>query len=83
MFSLFLKKDLCIIRETRRGGGEQRERNTDVWEKCCSVASHMHPQLGTRTPAQACALTRNWTGDLLLCGMTLNQLSHAGQGTNI
>ena len=29
---------------------------------------------------QACGLTGNWTGDLLVCGTTSNQLSHTGQG---
>ena len=37
------------------------------------------PQLGTEPATQACALTGNRTGDLLLCGMTPNPLSHTHQ----
>ena len=36
-------------------------------------------QLGTGPATQTCAPTRNGTSDLSLCGMVLNQLSHAGQ----
>ena len=38
------------------------------------------PWLGTGPSTQACALTGNRTGDLLLYGTTFNQLGHAGQG---
>ena len=39
-----------------------------------------HPQLGTWPATQACALTRNQTGDLSVCRPALNQLSHTSQG---
>ena len=39
-----------------------------------------HP--GTGPSTQACALTGNWTDDLLLSGMIPNQLSHISQGHN-
>ena len=46
-----------------------------------SIGCLLHaPQPGTKPTTQECALTRNRTGDLLLCRMTLNQLSPAGQG---
>ena len=38
-------------------------------------------QARTKPVTQACALTKNWTGDLLLCGMMPNPLSHTGQGS--
>ena len=39
-----------------------------------------HATTGNQAIIQTCALTRNWTGDLLLCGTTANKLSHAIQG---
>ena len=39
------------------------------------------PQLGTKSAVQACALTGNRTGDLLLCELTSNQLSPTGCGS--
>lgn len=40
------------------------------------------PQPGTRPTTQSCALARNWTRDVSLCGMTPKQLSHADQGSS-
>ena len=37
------------------------------------------PQPGSELTAQAYALTRKKTSDLLVCGMMPNQLSHTGQ----
>ena len=37
------------------------------------------PQLGTWPATQACALTRNWTCDILVCRPVLSPLSHTGQ----
>ena len=37
-------------------------------------------QPGSWPATKTCALTRNQTGDLLLCGLMPNQLSHNGQG---
>ena len=60
-------------REGEREGGKHRcARETDWLLLVC-------PQMGTRPTTQACALTGNPTGDILLCGMTLNQLSHTSQ----
>ena len=39
------------------------------------------PLAGTLPETQACALTENWTSNLSLCGMMLNQLTHLGQGS--
>ena len=55
---------------------ERRERNISAREKRV-VAS----QLGTKSIAQARALTRKHTGKLLLRGTMPNQLSHPGQGS--
>ena len=40
------------------------------------------PQLRTWLVTQACALTRNRTSGLLVCRITANPLSHAGQSRN-
>ena len=41
------------------------------------------PWLGTEPTAQACALTKNPTSDLLLLRTMPNQLSHTGQGQSL
>ena len=57
----------------------------DVREKHQSVASRT-PHTGDLAPTQACALTRYWTGSLLVCGVCgvcgtkPNPLSHTSQG---
>ena len=69
----------CIlILERWEGREKERERNIDVREKHQSGASHKRPDQG---PNLQCALTRNRTGDLLLCSMMPNQLSHTGQSS--
>ncbi|KAF6094938.1 hypothetical protein HJG60_012001 [Phyllostomus discolor] len=54
--------------------GERREKG----EKHPRVLLCM-PQLRTESATQACALTRNQTSDLLVCGMEPNQLNYTGQ----
>ena len=49
-------------------------------EKHQSVASCTCPNWELGPIMQACALTGSRTGELLLCGTNLNQLSHAGHG---
>ena len=49
------------------------ERNIDWFPLTC-------PALGTWPTTQACALTGNRTGDLLVHGPALNPLSHTSQG---
>ena len=62
-------------------GGRMREREKHQCERGTFVGCLLHtPQLGIGPTTQVCALTGNRTSDLLLCGMMLNQLSHAGQG---
>ena len=39
-----------------------------------------HPQLGTWTTTQACALTGNQTRELLVHRLEVNPLSHTSQG---
>ena len=43
----------------------------------------MHPQLGTWSTTQACALTGIQTSDSLVHRLALNPLSHTGQGNSI
>ena len=57
-------KKIFIFLERGDGREEERERNIDVGEKHRSVASSYLPQPGTEPATQACALTRNQTGDL-------------------
>ena len=58
----------------REGENHQCERETSI--SCLSYA----PCLGTKPATWACAPTRKRTGNLSLCGMTPNQLSHTGEG---
>ena len=55
--------------------GEERERNINVCGKHLSVASHM-PSTRDLAATQAFSLTENQTGDLSVCRMMPNQLSH-------
>ena len=66
-FNLFLE----------RGGGKkkERERNINMWLPLTC------PLWGTWPATQACALTGNWTDDLLVHRLTLNPLSHTRQGS--
>ena len=41
------------------------------------------PQPGTWLATQACALTRNQTCNLSVCGVMPNPLSHTSQGNNL
>ena len=60
---------ICCQREGK--GGRRRETSPS----CLSFAL----RLGIKPATQACALTRNQTGDLSLCRLTPNPLSHPGQ----
>ena len=57
---------------------KERERNINVREKHQLVAL-IHAS--TKHATQVCALTGNQTGNLSLCRMTPNQLSHTSQGS--
>ena len=79
-FLSFLKKFYfiylsCVFSERGEERGKERERETSVGHPSYT------PWLGTWPATQACALTRNQTGDLLFCKVTSNQLSHTGQGS--
>ena len=41
------------------------------------------PQPGTWPASQSCALTGNWTSDLLVHRLALNPLSHSSQGSTL
>ena len=79
------KDCICLFLERGEGRGRDRERNINVWEIHRSVASrtppHWGPGLGTWPTTQACALTRNQTGNLSVCRLALNPLSHTSQGS--
>ena len=68
----FFKGFIYLYSEKRRE--EEKERNISVWLPLA------RPTLGTDPTAQACALTGNQTGDLLVCRPALNPLSHTSQG---
>ena len=73
-FSFFFFWTLFIYFYRERGMEGERERNIIVWLPL------MCPLLGSWPATQACALTGNQTGDLLLCSLVLNPLSHPSQG---
>ena len=71
-FFLFSPKDNFSLLFRERGRGRERHQS----EREASVDCLLYaPILGTKSASQACALAGNWTGDLSLCGMTLNQLT--------
>ena len=69
----FLRFYLFIDRG--KGREKERERNINVWLPL------VRSLLGRTWPTtQACALTRNWTSDPLVCRPALNPLSHTSWG---
>ena len=66
-FITFLQIFWSLVLIFRGKGGREREKNQ-------SVASRV-PSVGTEPATPVCALTRNWTGGLSVCGTTFNQLS--------
>ena len=71
----FFKKKFLLFNYFQRQGkrGRKRERNI-------SGLLLTHPQLGTWTATQPCALTGNRTCDFSVCRPMLNPLSHPSQG---
>ena len=57
--------------------GEKHQCQRETWIHCLSYM----PQPQTKRTTQACALTRNRTGDLSLCRMMPKELSHTSWGT--
>ena len=77
-FFLFL---FLIFRERRREGKREGEKHQCKIETSIGCVLYVS-WLGAELTTQACALTRNRTGDLSLCGTTTNQLSHTSKGSN-
>ena len=70
---------LQIIIYLERGEGREKEGKKhqfvrDTW------LPHTYPQMETWPGIQACTLTGNQTGDLLVRSLALNPLSHTSQG---
>ena len=73
---------ILFISRGRGRGEKERERNINVRERHPLAASPMGPD-GDQNCNLAMCPTGNQTGDLSLCGMVPNQLSHTSQGTKI
>ena len=74
-FKGFFFKDFIYLFLDRGEGREKEwERNINVWLPLA------HPLQRTWLATQACAQTRNWTMDPLVCRPALNPLSHSNQG---
>ena len=71
--SSFLKRFDLFILERGEGSKKGWEGNIDQLPLACL-------QRGTWPATQICALTRNLTSDLLVCGVMPNPLSHTRQG---
>ena len=74
MISFFFFRLYLFIFRQRGSGGRKKERNYIVW------LTLMRPLLGAWPATQACALSGNRTGDLLVRRPVLNPLSHSSQG---
>ena len=74
---LYLKIFYLLL---ERGEERERERETSMCERYEDRLPLARPQLGTWPTTQACALTRNRTGDLLACRLALNPLSLPSHG---
>ena len=61
----------------------ERGRETLVCERNINWLPLACPQLGAWASNQACALTGNWTDDLLVLRPALNPLSHTNQGPQL
>ena len=57
----------------------ERGRETSMYERNIDQLPLAHPQPETWLATQACALTRNQTGDLSVCRLVLNPLSHTSK----
>ena len=82
LFNNRVFKRFYSFRESRREGEREGEEHQCERETQVGCLSHT-PKPGTRPATQACALIGNRTSDLLLCEMTPNQMSHAGQSSII
>ena len=77
----YFLKDFIYSFQREGKGGRRRGRETLMCERQTSISclSYM-PQAWTEPAAKACALTREQTGNLSLCGTMPSQLSHTSQG---
>ena len=78
---LVLKKRFYLFIFWRERGKEgERKGEKYCRKKETSIGCLLYvPWQGTKPATQACTLTGNRTGDLPLCGMMSNQLTHIGQ----
>ena len=74
-FFLFLSSahDMLLILEDRR-------RETLMWERHINQLPPVHAPNWMGPATYVCALTRNWTHNLLVYRTMFQQLSHTGQG---
>ena len=72
-------KDYYLFREMGREGEREGEKDQCVRETSIGCLLHA-PKWGLGPTTQARALTRNWTGDVLVRRPALNPLSHTSQG---
>ena len=77
---LFIFEDFTYFFE--RGGGREKEREGDIDQLPLVHALNTSPP-GTKPRSQSCALTRNQTGNIVLCGMRPNEPSHRSQGKSV
>ena len=75
--NLFLNILLILFFDRRKGKDKERERNF-IWLPSVCAAKWR-----TDTATWACALTWNWTSDILVHGTMLNRLNHTGWGLKI
>ena len=68
LFFCFFKDFNYLFSERGKGKEKEGERNIIVQEKHPLGASCTQPGPETWPIAHVCALTRNWTGNLLVCG---------------
>ena len=78
----FLKMDFIHL-YSERGEGTESGRDTPMCERNIHQLPLAHAQLRTWPATQACALTGNGTGDLLVHRPGLNSLNHTSQGCTI
>ena len=79
VFGFFFLKILFTYLVRGKGREKERERNITCERYVDWVPLARH-QLEAWPPTQACALTGNQTGDLLVHRRVLNPLSHTSQG---
>ena len=77
VFIIYLQ--LYLFREGK--AGRKRGRETSMYGGLLHTTPP-HPPMGTWPATQACALTGNWTGDLLLHSPALSPLNHTSQGSS-